>query len=52
MLEPPNVAIRRPGILLRILRFWLRGKRRNAHLYTPSAGPNREEMRRLLGLAA
>ena len=50
MLAPPNVAIRRPGVIWRILRFWLRGKRRNAHLYTPSAGPSREEMRRLLGL--
>ena len=52
MLAPPGAAIRRPRVLLRILRFWLRGKRRNAHLYTPSAGPNREEMRRLLGLPA
>jgi 2-polyprenyl-6-methoxyphenol hydroxylase-like FAD-dependent oxidoreductase len=52
MLDLPNVAIRRPSVILRILRFWLRGKRCNAHLYTPSAGPSREEMRRLLGLAA
>lgn len=51
MLEMPNVAIRRPSVVLRILRFWLRGKRRNAHLYTPSAGPSRGEMRRVLGLA-
>lgn len=52
MLERPNVAMRRPRILLRILRFWLRGKRRNAPLYTPSAGPSRTDMRRLLGLEA
>jgi 2-polyprenyl-6-methoxyphenol hydroxylase-like FAD-dependent oxidoreductase len=51
MLEPPYAAIRRPRIILHILWFWLRGKRRNAHLYTPSAGPKRGEMRRLLGLA-
>jgi hypothetical protein len=51
MLDLPNVAIRRPGILLRILRFWLRGKRRNAPFYTPSAGPSRGDMRRTLGLA-
>ncbi len=51
MLEKPNVAIRQPRIILRILRFWLRGKRRNAHLYTPSAGPSRGDMRRVLGLA-
>ncbi|ETX04802.1 FAD-dependent oxidoreductase [Candidatus Entotheonella palauensis] len=51
MLDLPNVAIRRPSVILGILRFWLRGKRRNAHLYTPSAGPSRGEMRRVLGLA-
>jgi 2-polyprenyl-6-methoxyphenol hydroxylase-like FAD-dependent oxidoreductase len=50
MLEPPNVAIRQPRIILRILWYWLRGKRRNAHLYTPSAGPSRGDMRRRLGL--
>ena len=51
MLDLPNAAIRRPGVMLRILRFWLRGKRRNAHLYTPSAGPSRGERRHVLGLA-
>lgn len=51
MLEPPNVAIRRPDVILRALCFWLRGKRRNAHLYTPSAGPSRGDMRQMLGLA-
>ncbi len=50
MLEPPNIAIRQPDIILRILRFWLRGKHRNAHLYTPSAGPSRSDMRQILGL--
>ncbi len=51
MLEPPNVAIRRPAVLLRVLRFWLRGKRLNAHLNTPSPGPSRSDMRQMLGLA-
>jgi hypothetical protein len=51
MLEPPGVALRRPSIALRILRFWLRGTKRNASLYAPPAGPRREDMRRLLGLS-
>ncbi|ETX03036.1 MAG: hypothetical protein ETSY1_01450 [Candidatus Entotheonella factor] len=51
MLELPNVAIRRLSVILRMVRFWLRGKRRNAHLYSPSAGPSRGEMRQALGLA-
>jgi 2-polyprenyl-6-methoxyphenol hydroxylase-like FAD-dependent oxidoreductase len=51
MLEPPGKALRRPGIWLRILRFWLRGEKRNASLYPPRSGPERAEMRRLLGLA-
>jgi hypothetical protein len=51
MLTPPGTALRRPGIVLRILRYWLRGRRRNAALYPPAAGPSRSEMRRLLGLS-
>jgi hypothetical protein len=51
MLEPPGRALRRPGIWLRILRFWLRGEKRNASLYPPRSGPERAEMRQLLGLA-
>ncbi len=50
MLEPPGVAIRRPGILLRIARFWLRGEKRNGHLVAPRSGPSRAEMRQRLGL--
>ena len=52
MLEPPGAALRRPRVMLQVLRFWLRGKRRNAPLYAPSSGPSREEMRRLLDLSA
>lgn len=51
MLEPPGVALRRLNIALRILRFWLRGAKRNAPLYAPPPGPSREAMRRLLGLS-
>jgi 2-polyprenyl-6-methoxyphenol hydroxylase-like FAD-dependent oxidoreductase len=51
MLDLPGTALWRPSIVLRIVRFWLRGPRRNANLYPPPAGPERSEMRRLLGLA-
>jgi 2-polyprenyl-6-methoxyphenol hydroxylase-like FAD-dependent oxidoreductase len=51
MLELPGLALRRPELLLRILRFWIRGQRQNANLYPPRPGPTRDEMRRLLGLA-
>lgn len=51
MLEAPGAAFRRLSIRLRILRFWLRGTKRNAPLYAPPAGPGRADMRRLLGLS-
>ena len=50
MLDRPGAAIQRPAILFHILRFWIRGKKRNAHLYAPSPGPNRSDMRLRLGL--
>ena len=51
MLEPPALAFRRLDVLLPILRFWLMGKARKAPFYTPRMGPERHEMRTLLGLA-
>jgi len=51
MLEPPALAFRRLDVLLPILRFWLMGKARKAPFYTPRMGPERSEMRSLLGLA-
>jgi len=51
MLEPPALAFRRLDVLLPILRFWLMGKARKAPFYTPRMGPERHEMRNLLGLA-
>ena len=39
------------AVLLPILRFWLMGKARKAPFYTPRMGPERHEMRNLLGLA-
>ena len=52
MLAPPGLALKRLNIALRILRFWLRGAKRNQSLYAPPAGPKREDMRRILGLSA
>lgn len=52
MLSPPGAALRRLSVILPILRFWLRGKKRNAHLYAPPAGPPRDEMRQQLNLNA
>ncbi|HUZ14511.1 MAG TPA: FAD-dependent oxidoreductase [Caulobacteraceae bacterium] len=51
MLEHPDAWIRRPKNLVRILRYWARGKTRNAEAYPPKAGPGREAMMRALGLA-
>jgi 2-polyprenyl-6-methoxyphenol hydroxylase-like FAD-dependent oxidoreductase len=50
MLEPPGQALRRLRIVFRLLRFWLRGQRRNAALSPPPAGPGRMVMRQQLGL--
>ncbi|MDO9338688.1 MAG: FAD-dependent oxidoreductase [Caulobacter sp.] len=50
MLEHPEAWLKRPANLARILKYWARGKRRNAAAYPPKAGPEREEMMRQLGL--
>lgn len=50
MLEHPEAWLKRPRNLARVLRYWARGKRRNAAAYPPKAGPGREEMMRALGL--
>jgi hypothetical protein len=51
MLEHPDAWIRRPRNFLKILRYWVRGKKRNAAAYPPKAGPKREAMLRALGLS-
>jgi len=51
MLEHPDAWIRRPKNLIKILRYWARGKKRNAEAYPPKAGPPREPMMRALGLS-
>jgi 2-polyprenyl-6-methoxyphenol hydroxylase-like FAD-dependent oxidoreductase len=51
MLEHPDAWLRRPRNFAKILRYWARGKQRNAAAYPPKAGPDRETMLRALGLA-
>ena len=50
MLEHPEAWLKRPGNLARVVRYWARGKTRNAAAYPPKPGPGREEMMRALGL--
>jgi len=51
MLEHPDAWIRRPRNLFKILRYWARGKARNADAYPPKAGPERAVMMQALGLS-
>jgi hypothetical protein len=50
MLEHPSLWLKRPKNLLRVIRYWVRGKKRNAAAYPPKAGPGREDMMQALGL--
>ena len=50
MMDPPGAWIRNPANLARIMRWWSRGKQRNADLYPPPLGPDRAEMMGKLGL--
>jgi flavin-dependent dehydrogenase len=50
MLDLPGVALRRPRVILRLVRVFLQTKRRKAGLYPPPPGPDRTAMRHLLGL--
>ena len=51
MLEHPDAWIRRPKNMIKILRYWARGKKRNAEAYPPKAGPPRTEMMQALSLS-
>jgi flavin-dependent dehydrogenase len=50
MLAPPRRWLARPANLARILRVWARGRKANAHLYPPPAGPARSVLLPALGL--
>jgi 2-polyprenyl-6-methoxyphenol hydroxylase-like FAD-dependent oxidoreductase len=51
MLEHPQAWLKRPRNLAKVLRYWARGRRRNAAAYPPKAGPDRDEMMRSVGLS-
>jgi hypothetical protein len=51
VLEHPNAWFRRPKNFAKIIRYWARGKKRNAAAYAPRPGPRREAMMRALGLS-
>ena len=52
MLEPPGRWLRRPANAAKVIKWWARGKRRNADLYPPPLGPGRAEMMADLGIDA
>jgi 2-polyprenyl-6-methoxyphenol hydroxylase-like FAD-dependent oxidoreductase len=52
MLEHPQAWLRRPRNLLKVLRVWARGRKRNAALRPPKLGPERAELMTILGLSA
>jgi hypothetical protein len=52
MLDRPGVWLKQPRNIAKVVGRWARGKRRNAELYPPAAGPGRAEMMLALGLDA
>ena len=52
MIDRPGVWLKQPSTVAKVVGRWVRGKRRNAALYPPSAGPGRAEMMLALGLDA
>ncbi len=50
MLEHPNAWLKKPKNFAKIIRYWMRGKAKNAAAYPPKAGPDRETMLKALGL--
>ncbi|MEX0840540.1 MAG: FAD-dependent oxidoreductase, partial [Parvibaculum sp.] len=51
MVDRPNLWLRDPRNISKILTTWARGKRRNADHYPPKLGPKRDEMMKTLGLS-
>ena len=52
MLEPPGRWLRRPSNAAKVIKWWSRGRRRNAHHYSGPTGPGRSEMMAALGIDA
>ena len=50
MLERPGLWLRNPANMMRIVRWWMRGKAANADRYPPKVGPEREPFFAALGL--
>jgi hypothetical protein len=50
MLEHPEAWLKKPANMMRVMKYWARGKKRNARAYPPKAGPERAEMMQALGL--
>ena len=51
MIDPPGAWIKNPRSIAKIVGYWARGKKRNAHLYPPELGPGRTDMLARLGVA-
>ena len=51
MLDTPRAWMKNPGNLMRIARWWMRGKTANADRYPPKPGPDRPELFAAIGLA-
>jgi 2-polyprenyl-6-methoxyphenol hydroxylase-like FAD-dependent oxidoreductase len=50
MLEHPSAWLKRPVNLLKVLGYWMRGRKANAAAYPPEPGPGRAQMMQALGL--
>jgi hypothetical protein len=51
MLEHPEAWLKRPANIIKILGYWVRGKKANAAAYPPKVGPGREAMLNALGIS-
>jgi len=50
MIDAPGAWLKKPSNAAKVMRWWARGKQRNAHLYPPPLGPERTAMLAALGL--
>ncbi len=51
MLSHPDAWLKKPKNFFKVMRIWMRGKKRNKAYYLPPLGPDRTEMLELLGLS-
>lgn len=52
MVDAPNLWMRDPRNITKVLRIWARGRKRKANLYPPKLGPKRDDMYATLGISA